>query len=85
MLGTVQKAKSKKQGYSHRAVCAKHSYEDGSPVGMQGLEDGGMLQWKADSDLQPQLDLQGEAPKTSMAVLKQDGGGVECWEDFEGC
>jgi hypothetical protein len=45
---------------------------------MQGLEDDGMLEWKADSDLQPWLDLQGETPKTSMAVLKQDGGGAEC-------
>lgn len=42
---------------------------------MQGLEDDGMLEWKADSDLQPQLELQKEAPKTSMAVLKQMGEG----------
>lgn len=53
-------------------MCAKHSYENGGPGGDTG-------EWKADSDLQPQLDLQGEASKTSMAILKQDQGGAECW------
>lgn len=61
MLCAVLCARSKKVRATVAGLCVL------SPVGMQGLEDGGMLEQEADSDLQPWLELQGEAPKTSRA------------------